>query len=114
MAYRDLVNKNLITAFKSLKDLVENAVFMKKTDSSFDFSTGEASAVNVNQVAEIIVLRTVREKPNTLKRKILVRIKESGGLNSFDTVQIRTDTWKIGTSTDIADFIYLLDVYKEV
>jgi hypothetical protein len=114
MSYRALINRSLKKTFVSLKDLQFETVFTKHTEKSFDFSTSSSSETVVQEYAKIIVLKTIQETPNTLRKRLLVDASGMKDIRSFDRVLISGEEWKLGSILDVADFVYLMDAYKEL
>ena len=113
MAYKALIDSQLVLAFNQLKDLAISVTFVRKTAESFDFSAGASPVINENVPnVKCVILEESKDK-SVLKREILFKSKELGEIGDFSEVQIEDEVWKIGPVIAQKRYVTLLTVYKE-
>lgn len=98
MGYRTLIEGNLTKAFKLMKDLAVQAVFTKKTSNTFNFGTGVVSEGTSDHPAKVVFIEDIKREgdTNVTARYIMFQTSDVGDINSFDTVRIGDNTYKIG------------------
>jgi hypothetical protein len=116
MGYQSLIDRNLSKAFTLVKDLALDAVFTKKSNLEFSFSTAEMNTPkNENINAKIIVTET--KKPandrNTFEKIIMVKSKDVGDLNWYSTVKFENKTWNISSIQKNDGFVLMANVFRE-
>jgi hypothetical protein len=115
MSYTNLMDKQLLTVFKQLKDLTIHAEFTKKSNIRFNFGTGQVAAtedaVKIIPVIEIDA-KKVKKDSSTTSKTLIGRKSDLGDLNSYDSLVLEGATWKIGTVIKGSGRIYIFEVVK--
>jgi hypothetical protein len=116
MGYKATLEKNINKAFKMIGDLAISVTLKRKTKSTFNFDTLD---VKNTESVDLITLAVITEikKPtlehNTRVSSMMLKTKEVGDINLFDSVIINNDIFKIGPVISTDNFITSVEVYKE-
>lgn len=115
MSYVNLIQTNVNLAFRLLKDLAETVVISKKSNQSFDFSTGVASSKSSSIEAQAIIVDVAKdsEERNTVTKQLIINAKESGDLSLYDTFTFGGYEWKLGSPISSDKFITTITVFRE-
>lgn len=116
MSYTNLIDSNLRKAFNILKDLAIDATFVRTNSNSFNFATGQATAVTTPNIKTKVVIFDGEEpatKSNLLVKQLLVKAKDVGNIKVFDKVDFESVTWNIGPVIKGTGFIYVIEVFRE-
>lgn len=118
MSYNKLIERNLVRAFKLLKDLAIDVTFTRQSSSEFNFATGTAT-VNAEspKVVKAVVLDSDKssDKSNSVKKSVLFKTKDVGNLNSYDTVVLPNGvSWKLGPVIKDTGFVAYVELLTEV
>ena len=117
MSYNALINSNLKLAYNAVKDLAKPVTFTKTASTSFNFTTGAASAVTEGPISTKAVILSDKKTSSASKvvnREIMFRTTEVGDIKLFDSVTIDNLVWKLGTVVADSGFIIILQIYREV
>ena len=106
MSYPGMIDKNLVMAFKLLKDLKITGVLTNTSRSDFNFTSGAAKEVNTDLIVELVPLPET--KPG--KRSILLLKVD---VKPFDSIEFDGEKWKIGSKIKHDGYVMILPVYKE-
>jgi hypothetical protein len=116
MSYKTLIDNVLVKSFTNLKDLAVDVTFVKKTNPDFNFTTSATSfGSTANVSAKCVVVSTKKNSKdrNTINKKMLVKSKDVGDLNSYSTVLLESKTWNISQIQKNDGFILILEIYSE-
>lgn len=116
MGYKSLVDKNVYRAFILLKDLATQAVFVKKSGASFDFSTANtkfSSSTEVSTLAVVTDLMKSSEGRNTKKKTLMVKTVEIGDITMYDAVKLGEERWNIGPLIRDSGYVTVIEISKE-
>ena len=115
MGYSALVERNIDKAFKLIGDLANTVTLVRKADS-FNFSTLNVKSVELANLVTLAVI-TVVKKPttehNVKATSMILKTKEVGDINLFDTVIVNSETYKIGPVVSTDGFLTMVEIFKE-
>ena len=113
MSYLSLIDKSLILAFNSAKDLAVTITLTKKVGKTFDFGNAEVEDGTTSIVTTKAIWLDAEKlsKENVvIKRKIM--FKRIGDVNQFDTITDNGVIWKIDSPLKDDGFISVLEVSR--
>jgi len=113
--FKTIINSSLDKAFILLKDLSEEVILSKKSNSSFNFETRQTSTVNVNFITKMIVVKDREETKNGVKlfvKEILLKTSAIENFSIYDTLTYRSDSWQLGATFKHTENVTLLEIYK--
>lgn len=116
MAYRSLIDKQLSLAFKQAKDLAKPAVFNKIVSAEFDFNSSDVVVETESSVPTLVIPIEGTKKPEGTKKmvkQIMVKSKDIGAINQYDTVSFEGKSWTIINPIRDSGFVYVLEVATE-
>ena len=115
MAYSGLINRNLVLAFKLLKDLAKPATFTFKQDIDFDFDELEVKTDGENKrytlVVELQETKKNADKKLTTKQ-ILFMARDIGPLDQLATVTIEGEDWSVDRQLNSRGPVAYLSIIK--
>lgn len=117
MSYKNLINKNVIKAFNTLKDLAEDVTLQKTTVGEFDFNTKELDLTQESSTGAKVVFLTESKKSSsrdTIEREVLIKFPDIVDLTRYDTLTHNSKVWRIGEIIFNNGFIYTLKIYSGV
>jgi hypothetical protein len=100
MSFTSLMDKQLLKAFKQLKDLTVYATFNEVSATKFDFGNLQAKTTKAGQkVVPIVVVETKKVKGDskTTVKTVLARTADLGSLSDYESLVFENRTWKMGT-----------------
>jgi hypothetical protein len=115
MSYKNLIDKNIISAFRLIKDLAVDATIVKKTVNEYNFSTANLNAVAVFLPVKVILLDSAQksEKHNTEVKRVFIKKTDVDKLDAYERLIVNDVQWKIGPKIAGDDFIMLAEIYRE-
>lgn len=117
MGYQTLLDSSLNKAFNLSKDLAKDVTFVRKPNPAFNFGTGqtEFSADQTTATKAVIIdSKKPSKDKNAVVRQLLLKSKEIGDANLYDTVTIDSQTWNISNILKNDGFVSLVEVTREV
>jgi len=116
MGYKAMLERNIDKAFKLIGDLAISVTLVRKTKSTFNFDTLDVKNVESENLLTLAVI-TEMKKPtsehNTRVTSMMLKTKEIGDVNLFDSVIINNETFKIGPLISTDNFITNVEIFKE-
>lgn len=116
MSYRAMVENNVDKAFKLIGDLAITVTLNKKTKATFDFNTLDVKTTLLSGIVTNAVMLTNDKRTaehNTRSVSLMLKTKEIGDINLFDSVTIGTDVFKIGPIISTDSYITNVEILKE-
>lgn len=119
MSLRNRVTSEVRRAFKLIGDLAIDVTFTPHNITGFDFATKSADetvSVPANAVIKAVLIKATKKSKskNTRQTQLLLKSEDlPNGINSYDTVTIGTDIWKVGKPIEDNDYIILVEIMKE-
>jgi len=116
MSYAGMLDKNLVKAFKLIKDLAVTAVFVKKVSTSFDFETGTVITTDSGTTsAKVVIIDSTKaaKDRNTQQLQIMFKAEDVGDLVLYETVTIDGVSWKFGKHIKSDRFISVIELFRE-
>lgn len=116
MSYKTLVQRNVEKAFKLIGDLATSVTLVRKSKSTFNFDTLDVKNV---EMADLITLAVITEtkkstaEHNARVTSMMLKTKDVGDINLFDSVIINSETFKIGPPIFTDGFITNVEISKE-
>ncbi len=99
MSLKNTINRALDIAWKQLRDLAVPAVLTKKSNGTFDFSSGQASGIVSQDIPLKVVIteESVSKKDSTqeTQTKCMFKLKDVALLNSYDELLVGTVRYRI-------------------
>jgi len=111
MSYVKLIDAQLATAYRQLKDLAEKVTFVRKQVTDFDFNTGEPAVTSETDANIFAVVLEEKKKSNVRKLQILFKTVDLPFVSNFDQVIIKDETWTVGPIVHQRRYVTLLDLY---
>lgn len=113
MSYARLVSKQLDTAFKLAKDLVQDVIFTPAATTGFNFNISTPiTTVSPPVTVKALVMEPVKKTP-TEKKNLLIKTPTDFEVTAFSDVNIAGLVWKVGPVIQAGEHTVLLEVYKE-
>lgn len=114
MSYYRLLDRQLAVAFNQLKSLAEEAQFIRKESTGFDFNTvAPVSNTEAPKTLKVVIL-SEKKKGSTVKCEILFRSSALGDTpTAFSKVQIGETSWTVGPVVAERQYVTLLEIYRE-
>jgi len=116
MGYNSLVSRNVDKAFKLIGDLANTVTLVRKATSTFNFSTlniKETDQANLVTTAIISDIKKPSGEHNTKASSLMLKTKEIGDINLFDTVIINNESFKIGPLISTDGFVTTVEIFRE-
>jgi len=125
MSLNALIDKNLRTAYRLLKDKVTTVTFNTRAVGDFDFATGlPATDVTTTVNVDAVIIddnkpkltkdaRFDKEKRNLAKSELMFQKQDLGDITLYDSVTIAGDEWNIGEPIKNDGHIVILQVTRE-
>jgi len=116
MGYRSMVEKNVDKAFKLVGDLATSVTLVRKASSTFNFNTLGVKNVNLANLITLAIVTNITknaEDRNVLRTSMMLKTKEIGDINLFDTVIINNETFKIGAPISTDGYVTTVEIFKE-
>lgn len=117
MGYRTLIDKSLTLAFNLLKDLAVNITLIRKTNTTFDFSTADVTKGTVaNTIIKAVILDGTKTSPehNANRKQIIFKSKGIDDITMYDSILLENETWKFGPIISNSGYIISAEIFKEV
>ncbi len=99
MSLRNTINRALDIAWNQLKDLAVVATLTKKSNGSFDFSTGEVSGVTSQNITLKVVLieesAGKTESTNSTQTKCMFKMKDTSIIGNYDELLVGSTKYRI-------------------
>jgi len=116
MSYKALINRNIKTAFRLIKDLAEDVTLTKKLTSDYNFNTQVSSETTqtINTRAVITDSDKVSEDHNVVKKVMMFMTQDINNITAYDSVSVNSLVYKIGPLIRSDNYITVVEVYKEV
>jgi hypothetical protein len=117
MGYKDLIDKNLTLAFNLVKDLAVEVSFIKKTGTTFSFTTSAVSHAASTTVPKKIVWTSGIKRAigsNIISRKLIMSIEGIDGISTYDSIFEGGIIWKISAPILNNGFIITLEAHREL
>jgi len=112
MLYSNLIDVKLSTAYKQLKDLAEDVVFISNTVEPFDFAAGEPAITSApERTIQAVVLKEGKDK-GVKYRQLLFKTVDLPTVTGFDQVKIGGEPWSVGYMVHQRRYVTLLDIYR--
>lgn len=116
MGYRSMVERNVDKAFKLIGDLAITVTLNRKTKATFNFDTLDVkTTLTPNLITSAVLLDSSKRSAehNTRSTSLILKTKEIGDINLFDSVTIGTDLFKIGPIISTDGYITNVEIFKE-
>ena len=120
MGFKPIIHSSINTAFRQLKDLAIDAVYVRRTGAEFSFETAEVSDGTLTNIPiKTVVLGTKKSGSptaghRTSTRQIMLRKSEISDISNFDSVIIDNKTWKLETVVQDTGFVLLVGISREI
>lgn len=116
MGYSATINSQLNKAFNLAKDLAVDVVLTKKPNPTFDFATGQAGFSGSQTVTTKAIFADIktdaREQSNTVRKQVMLKLEESGQIDSYSSLTYNSEVWSFGTIIKSDGFVQLAEVMK--
>jgi len=98
MSLRGTIDKGLDLAWKEMGDLKTKMTIVKKSNSDFNFNSGEVTNnPDTNLTIDAVIFGS--KKKNGIERKeVFFRHKDIGKMNQYSKIIIDSEEWDIGPS----------------
>lgn len=116
MGYKSMVERNVDKAFKLIGDLAITVTLNRKTKATFNFDTLDVkTTLTPNLVTSAVLLESSKKtaEHNTRSTSLILKTKEIGDINLFDSVTIGADLFKIGPIISTDGYITNVEIFKE-
>ncbi len=116
MGYKAIVERNVDKAFKLIGDLAITVTLKRKTKATFNFDTLDVKqTLSTDLLTTAVLLETNKSttEHNTRSASLMLKTKEIGDINLFDSVTIGTDLFKIGPIISTDGYITNVEIFKE-
>ena len=116
MSYKKLVGSNLRRAFKQLKDLAVDVVFIGRTEAGFDFSTKSSKDIVAESIKiKAVVLKVENRIDGTSStiQQLLLKTEDVVDIKTYDVVKIDGLTWKVGAEIFSDTYTTLVEITKQ-
>ncbi len=116
MSYKALVTSNLRRAFRQLKDLAKEVVFIGREEVGFNFATKTTNDTTALPVTiKAVVIKDDKNVPDVglRKQQLMFQTKDVENIKTYDRVQIDGNEWLVGEDIFSDNYITLLEVYKQ-
>lgn len=113
MSYANLVRSNVRLAFKLIKDLGQDVVFILNVKDSFDFETGLQKVTQERTVVKVFISDTKNKERKTKEKHIYTITEYLPNLRLSEAVLINNQEWKIGNVVEHNGYLTQFDVYRE-
>lgn len=105
MALKTLITNAVNGAFNTVGDLAEDIVFVNKTASDYNFTTGLVTTTDVGtKTLKGIVSKTYKSITDntTILADVLIKSNDATvlDLDNYDTVTLRNKSWNINNVSD--------------
>jgi len=116
MSYKNIIDKNVVSAFRLVKDLAVDAVILKKTFNQYNFSTANPEVAEEPIYAKVILLDTVQksEKHNAEFKTVFIKKTDIAELDAYEKLIVENVQWKIGPKIAGNNFVMLAEIYREL
>jgi len=116
MSYSSLIDSQLVTAFKMLKDMAKPMTFTKVTGASFDFGSGTLNKTTAAPATfKVVAIDETRPSKDrkTITKTILARSKDIPDLMLYDKFNFESFDWKLGKILKEAGRIWMFEIVRE-
>jgi len=116
MGYRSMVEREIDKAFRAIGDLATTVTLVKKASSTFNFDTLNVKNIEMANLITTAVIENSDKRTtehNTNAVSLLLKTKEVGDINLFESVIINSDTHKIGTEISTDGYLTNVEIFKE-
>jgi len=116
MSYSQLIDRNLTKAFKLLGDISSLATFIKKPDTTFNFSTRSVKSSTTETLEIPVVVMGVKKTSkdrNVKGLQIIFKTSALGDSELYDTVIVDGINYKLGNYLSNDGYLSSVEIFKE-
>lgn len=115
MSYKRLIEAKTRQAFELVKDLAQDVVFTRKTNSDFNFGTGLEESDSKSVKTKVIVSDNKKKSSerNTIRKTLMAKTAEVGDMKLYESISFNGLVWKIGEVSKNDGYVSVVDVYRE-
>lgn len=116
MAYKKLIGSNLRRAFRQLKDLAVDVVFVGREEAGFNFglkTTKDVTKTSVTLQAIVLKIESEGDTVSSRSQQLLFQTAEASDIKTYDSVEIEGFLWSVGEKVFSDNFITLVDVHRQ-